>query len=324
MLLLLLSVATCCCCRLLLFVAAEGCCYCMLPNCHIMLLLLFASIFLSLLRAAVERRFVYVCMHWLPMSLPLCTLEVRPRPSLLLMPSPCLTLQGEEACLCHCLCITFVSLLGFAFAIAVLNASKVTSMPLQLHSLLVLPCMCCYTGWCLCCICCCYGICCAVNLCLNLSYAAPAATIVILSAGIIASGLALMYPAALVSTHVLGVLVQGLLLSCVQLLSMRCCCMFWFGNAVAHVTVVMVHVLLHSAGVAAAVAIAVHSTWITAVKCAAAHCCVCTCCCIRCYHHVCICPTKGTGIPFVAFGVIAVAFIVVAACAIAYALPLKG
>ncbi len=35
--------------------------------------------------------------------------------------------------------------------------------------------------------------------------------------------------------HVLGVLVQGLLLSCVQLLDMGCCCMFCFGVAVAHV-----------------------------------------------------------------------------------------
>ena len=146
-------------------------------------------------------------------------------------------------------------------------------------------------------------------------------------------------------THVLGVLVQGLLLSCVQLLSMRCCCMFWFGVAVAHVTVdAALHVLLHSAGVvaalcwcgccifvdvAAAFAIAVHSTCIIAVMCAAAHCCcccVCTCCRIRCYPHVCVCPTKDTAIPFVAFGGIAatVAFIVVAACAIAYALLLKG
>ena len=84
-------------------------------------------------------------------------------------------------------------------------------------------------------------------------------------------------------THVLGVLVQGLLLSCVQLLSMRCCCMFWFGVAVAHVTVdAALHVLLHSAGVvaalcwcgccifvdvAAAFAIAVHSTYTIAVMC---------------------------------------------------------
>ncbi len=224
MLLLLLSVARCFCCHSLRFVTAEGCRYCMLPNCHIMLLLLFASDCLSLLRAAVETRFVYVCMHCLPLFLPLCTLEVRPRPLPLLMPSPCPTLQREQACHCHCLCYFCVTV-GFAFAIAVLNASKVTSMPVQLLSLLFLPCMCCYTGWCLCCICCCCGICCAVNLCLHLSYAAPAATSVVLSAVIIVSGLALMYPAALVSTHVSGVLVQGLLLSCVHLLSMHYCCM---------------------------------------------------------------------------------------------------
>ncbi len=157
-----------------------------------MLLLLFASDCLSVLRAAVKRRFVYVCVHCLPMFLPLCTLEVRPRPSPLLMPSPCSTLQREQACHCRCLCVTFVSLLGFAFAIPVLNTSKVTSMPVQMLSLLFLPCMCCYTSWCLCCICCCCGISCAVNLCWHLSYAAPAATIVVLSAVIIASGLALI------------------------------------------------------------------------------------------------------------------------------------
>ena len=139
-------------------------------------------------------------------------------------------------------------------------------------------------------------------------------------------------------THVLGALVQGLLLSCVQLLSMRCCCMFQFGVAVAHVAVAAsLHVLLHSAGVAAAFllmwlaafAIAVHSTCTIAVMCAAAHCCcccVCTCGCIRCYPHVCVCPTKDPATPFVAFSVIAatVPFIVVAACAIAYALLVKG
>ncbi len=104
MLLLLLSVARCFCCHSLRFVTAEGCRYCMLPNCHIMLLLLFASDCLSLLRAAVETRFVYVCMHCLPLFVPFCTLEVRPRPLPLLMPSPCPTLQREQACHCHCLC----------------------------------------------------------------------------------------------------------------------------------------------------------------------------------------------------------------------------
>ena len=116
---------------------------------------------------------------------------------------------------------------------------------------------------------------------------------------------------------------------------MGCCCMFCFGLAVAHVTVdAILHVLLHSAGVVAAL------YWCGCCICyccsqymyyccyvsAAACCCECTCCCIRCYPHVCVCPTKDTAIPFVAFGVIAatVAFIVVAACAIAYALLLKG
>ncbi len=49
-------------------------------------------------------------------------------------------------------------------------------------------------------------------LCLHLSYAAPAATIVALSAVVIACGVALRYAAALVSTHVLGMLLQGILL----------------------------------------------------------------------------------------------------------------
>jgi len=135
--------------------------------------------------------------------------------------------------------------------------------------------------------------------------------------------------------HVLGVLVQGLLLSCVQLLDMGCCCMFCFGVAVAHVTVdATLHVLLHSAGVVAALYwcgccicyCCSQYIYYCCYVCAAACCCECTCCCIRCYPHVCVCPTKDTAIPFVAFGVIAatVAFIVVAACAIAYALLLKG
>ncbi len=87
-----------------------------------------------------------------------------------------------------------------------------------------------------CCMCCCFA--CAATLvgvlavyavavayavlsilCLNLSCAASAATIVAFSAVDVACGDALMYTAALVGTHVLGVLLQGLLLSCVQLLS---------------------------------------------------------------------------------------------------------
>ena len=114
MLLLLLSVARCCCCHLLLFVAAEGCRYCMLPKCHIMLLLLFASNYLSLLWAAAERESVYVCIHCYSISLPLCTPENRPRPLPLLMPSPCPLLQREQACHCHCLCVAA----GFCLAIA--------------------------------------------------------------------------------------------------------------------------------------------------------------------------------------------------------------
>jgi hypothetical protein len=97
-----------------------------------------------------------------------------------------------------------------------------------------------------------------------------------------------------------------------------------FRIIVAHVTVVMVHMLLHSAGVAAAFAIAdVHSKCTIAVMCAAAHCC-CFCMCTCCCHYVCSVLTKGTAVPFVAFAVSAVAFIVVAACAIAYALLLRG
>ena len=61
-------------------------------------------------------------------------------------------------------------------------------------------------------------------LCWHLSYAAPAATVVALSAVVIACGVALRYAAALVSTHVLGMLLQGLLLSCVQLLSAIAAC----------------------------------------------------------------------------------------------------
>jgi len=56
-------------------------------------------------------------------------------------------------------------------------------------------------------------------LCLSLSYAALAATVVAFSAVIFAFEVTFMYTAALVSMHVWGVLLQGLLLSCVQLLS---------------------------------------------------------------------------------------------------------
>ncbi len=46
--------------------------------------------------------------------------------------------------------------------------------------------------------------------------------------------------------------------------------------------------------------------------------------CTGCRHYVCSVLTKGTAIPLVAFGIGAVAFIVFAACAIAYALLLRG
>ena len=61
-------------------------------------------------------------------------------------------------------------------------------------------------------------------LCVHRSYAALAATIVAFSAVVIACGVALRYTAALVSMHVLGLLLQGLLLSCVQLLSAVAAC----------------------------------------------------------------------------------------------------
>jgi len=106
---------------------------------------------------------------------------------------------------------------------------------------------------------------------------------------------------------------------------MSCLLHVFLRTVVARVTVdAMVHVLLHFVDVAAAFAIAVHSTCTIAFMCAAAHCCMCTCCCVCCDHHVYICLTKDTAIPVVAFGVFAVAFIVVAACAITYALLLRG
>ena len=56
------------------------------------------------------------------------------------------------------------------------------------------------------------------------SYAALADSVVGSSAVVIAGGVALMYTAALVSTHMSGVLLQVLLLSCVQLLSAVAAC----------------------------------------------------------------------------------------------------
>jgi len=82
-------------------------------------------------------------------------------------------------------------------------------------------------------VCCCFacaatlvgvlaGVCCAVKLVLESFLCSPAATIVAFSAVDIACGV--VYTAALVSSHVLGMLLQGLLLSCVQQLSAAAAC----------------------------------------------------------------------------------------------------
>ena len=90
----------------------------------------------------------------------------------------------------------------------------------------------------------------------------------------------------------------------------------------------MVHMLLHPVGVldacAAAAfdlvvagAVASHGTIDVTLLCVTAHCsycCMCACFCICCYHHVCICLSKDTAFPFIAFGVVDVACIVAYAC----------
>jgi hypothetical protein len=199
------------------------------------------------------------------------------------LPLPlCYFCAAAGVCLCHCFCVTVV------------NASKLTSMPVHLLSQLLLPCMCCdylislphmLLLWrMLCCqfvfdsvLCssCCYYCC--------------------LSAVTIASGFALMYPAALVSTHVLGVLVQGLLLSCVQLLSMCYCCMFccicyccsqymYYCCYVCSCPLLLllhVHMLLHML-----LQSCVHLSYkghCYIFCCLWCYCCVINCCCCMCY-----------------------------------------